>query len=225
MEERKSRTLKSKCGFVNEQKCGRKVIPFPPFRLSSFLRCWPLRVPAIASQLLLSLFLPLAALSASGNDFITVDEALKLAFPTSTITRHTIYLSKEQMEQARKLAGMDIPSALVYPYVAMKDGEMIGIAYFDAHVVRTLSETIMMTVDLEDRIQRIEVLDFNEPHNYVPKTAWYQQFVGQRLDDDLALKRNIRSIAGATLTARHTTDSVRRMMALHHVIKRQLIDE
>jgi hypothetical protein len=174
---------------------------------------------------LLSFFLLLTVLPAFSNVLITVDEALKLAFPASTVKRQTIYLSKEQIAQARKLAGVDIPSALVYPYVAMKDGEIMGIAYFDAHVVRTLPETIMMTVNLEDRIQRIEVLDFNEPRDYVPKAAWYQQFVGQRLDDDLALKRNIRSIAGATLTARHTTDAVRRMMALHHVIKRQLIDE
>jgi len=167
----------------------------------------------------------LTGASASGKVFITLDEALKLAFPTCTIKRHTIYLSKDQMEQARKLAGVEIPSALVYPYVAMKDGEMMGIAYFDAHIVRTLPETIMITVDLEDRIQRIEVLDFNEPSDYVPGTAWYQQFTGQRLDNDLAVKRNIHSIAGATLTARHTTDAVRRMMALHHVIKRQLIHE
>ena len=167
----------------------------------------------------------LIAVPASGKVFITFDEAIELAFPACTIKRHTIFLSKGQMEQARKIAGVEISSALVYPYVAMKDGKMMGIAYFDAHIVRTLPETIMITVDPEDRIQRIEVLDFNEPSDYVPRTAWYQQFTGQRLDNDLAVKRNIRSIAGATLTARHTTDAVRRMMALHHVIKRQLIHE
>lgn len=156
---------------------------------------------------------------------ITVEEALKMAFPDCEVERHTIYLTKEQMVQAQKLAGADVPSALVYAYVATKDGETAGVAYFDAHVVRTMPETIMMAVDAEDRIQRIEVLDFNEPLDYVPNPAWYRQFLGQRLDEGLALKRNIRSIVGATLTARHTTDAVRRMMAIHHVIKEQLIHE
>ncbi|MDH3816392.1 MAG: hypothetical protein OEV48_17995 [Acidobacteriota bacterium] len=37
------------------------------------------------------------------------------------------------------------------------------------------------------------------------------------MDDELALKRDIRPVTGATLTARATTEAVRRVLAIHAV--------
>ena len=160
---------------------------------------------------------------ASATVFITVDEALKLAFPNCTIERTTVYLTKEQVTRSEELAGFELSSVIVHPYVAKRDGKLVGIAYFDAHMVRTLPETIMIVVDPEDRVQRIEVLSFNEPQDYIPKGIWYQQFIGQRLDEALALKRNIRHIVGATLTARATTEAVRRVLAIHYTLRDRFI--
>jgi hypothetical protein len=67
-------------------------------------------------------------------------------------------------------------------------------------------------------VRRIEVLAFREPEDYLPRAAWYGQFLDRELGDGLALKRDIRGVAGATLTARATTDAVRRVLALHRVI-------
>lgn len=194
---------------VGEWESGRekKFLSFSLFRIGVFV-----------FTALLLLTAPAAA-----TVFITVDEALNLAFPGCTIKRRTEYLTGEQLAQARELAGVEIASALVHPYVAIRDNEIVGIAYFDAHVVRTLPETIMIVVDRADRIQRIEILAFNEPQTYIPKPIWYQQFLGQPLDDALVLKRNIRRIAGATLTARATTDAVRRVLAIHHVLKDSIL--
>lgn len=164
-------------------------------------------------------FFLLSVTPASAVVFITVDEALKLAFPDCTIERKTVYLTEQELTRARELAGVEISSRLAHPYVARQDGEIIGIAYFDGHVVRTLPATIMIVVDREDRIQRIEILSFNEPQTYIPNAVWYQQFLGHRLNDDLVLKRKIRQVVGATLTARTTTDAVRRTLAIHHVLK------
>jgi len=59
---------------------------------------------------------------------------------------------------------------------------------------------------------------FLEPPDYIPREAWYRQFEGRGLDPDLDLKRAIRPVTGATLTARATTSAVRRVLALHRVI-------
>ena len=97
-------------------------------------------------------------------------------------------------------------------------GEAGGTAYFDAHRVRTLPETLMVAVDPEGRVRRLEILSFAEPPEYIPREAWYGQFTGQPLSQDLALKRRIRATTGATLTARATTDAVRRVLAIHRVL-------
>jgi electron transport complex protein RnfG len=167
------------------------------------------------------LFVGLAALAAGplrAKVFLTVDEALRLAFPGCAVERQTVFLTAEQQARARQLAGSEIKSGLVNPYHATRQGKDAGTAYFDTHVVRTLSETLMIVVDPQGKVARVEVLAFAEPEDYLPPGRWYGQFLGQGLGDELALGHHIRSVTGASLTARATTDAVRRVLALHQAL-------
>ena len=150
---------------------------------------------------------------------LTVDEALALAFPECKIERQTVYLTAEQLEKAEKLAGEEIDKKIVRPYVALREGKLVGTAYFDAHKVRTKRETVMFALNGEGRITRIELLAFAEPADYIPRSKWYAQFVGRKLDDELRLKRGIRGVTGATLTARATTSAARRVLAMHAAVQ------
>lgn len=116
------------------------------------------------------------------------------------------------------MAGSEPASAVVHPYRASCEGAAGGTAYFDAHRVRTLPETLMVVVDPEGRVARVELLSFDEPPEYIPREGWYGQFPGEELDADLELSRGIDGVTGATLTARATTEAVRRVLALHLVL-------
>lgn len=159
---------------------------------------------------------------AGARVLLTVDEALKLAFPDCRIARQTVYLTEPQRVRAGELAGEEVESALAHAYVARcpaggrSEG---GVAYFDTHRVRTLPETIMVVIGPRGEVDRIEVVSFKEPPDYIPSDAWYGQFTGRELGPDLELKRAIRPVTGATLTARATTDAVRRVLALHEVLR------
>lgn len=155
----------------------------------------------------------------SAKVFLTVNESLELAFPGCDVKRETIYLTTEQAKEAEDLAGGELRSAIIHRYQAFKDGQLQGTAYFDTHRVRTLPETLMVVVDPQGRTQRLEILSFQEPEDYIPGEIWYAQFDGKPLTDELNLKRDIRGVTGATLTARATTEAVRRVLALHEVIK------
>ena len=173
-------------------------------------------VPSAVAAALLALVA--AATPATARVLLTVDEALALAFPGAAIERGTIFPTPAQLESASRLAGEKILATIVHPYVARQDGAVVGTAYFDVHVVRTLAETVMVTVDPAGKIGRIEVLSFDEPPEYLPRTPWYRQFDGRPLDAELELQRAIRPVAGATLTARATTDAARRVLALHRAL-------
>lgn len=155
---------------------------------------------------------------AFGKVFLTQDEALALAFPECEVERRTVYLTADQKRRAGELAGTEIESELVYAYRSSCDGESAGTAYFDTHRVRTLPEVLMIVVDPDGRVARVEILSFLEPEDYIPRDTWYRQLLGKRLDDELELHRSIRNMTGATLTARATTEAVRRVLALHSVI-------
>ncbi len=161
----------------------------------------------------------LLASSLEAKVFLTKEEALRLAFPGAEVTRSTAYLTEAQRRDAQKLSGdPELPAALATSYAAVKDGRTVGTAYFDAHIVRTLPETIMVVVDPAGAVLRLEVLSFDEPEDYLPRATWYGQFTGRTLNDEMSLTRGIRPVAGATLTARATTDAARRALALHRVL-------
>jgi electron transport complex protein RnfG len=158
---------------------------------------------------------------AEAKVFLTQPEALSLAFPSGvTVERKTAFLTGAQQQDVRKLSGADrLPDALVAFYVGSRDGREVATAYFDTHVVRTLAETVMILVDPAGSIMRIEVLSFGEPEEYLPRSRWYGQFSGRKLDGELSLRHGVRPISGATLTARATTEAARRILAIDQVLR------
>ena len=174
------------------------------------------RTAALAVPFALILIAPRPA---DAKVFLTRTEALELAFPDCSVVRQTRYLTADQQQRATEAAGVVIDSRLLVQYTAICNGQPAGAAYFDAHRVRTLAETLMVVVDAEGRVTRLEVLSFLEPEEYIPRRTWYDQFLKQRLDSRLRLKRSIHAVTGATLTARATTDAVRRILALDQVLR------
>lgn len=157
--------------------------------------------------------------AAGAKVLLSVEDALALAFPGCEVEQRTVFLTKAQLDRARGEAQGAIESAVVHPMQARCDGKPAGSAYLDTHRVRTRAETLMVVVDPEGRVRRIELLAFREPTEYIPRDAWYRQFDTRSLDPDLELKRGIRGVTGATLTARATTDAVRRVLAIDRVLR------
>jgi electron transport complex protein RnfG len=174
------------------------------------------------SSRIIAFALWLAAGPAVAKVFLTQEEALRLAFPGASVERRTAFLTLAEQQEAARLSGAAQPSALAVAYVATRDGRVVGTAYFDTHVVRTQTETLMVVIDAAGSIARVEVLSFAEPEEYLPREHWYAQFPGRALDDELSLKRGIRPVSGATLTARATTEAARRILALHRVLAQRV---
>jgi len=156
---------------------------------------------------------------ANARVLLSVEEALRLAFPRAEVERETVFLTDAEVAAAAKAAGRPVDRALVVRYVARRDGARIGTAYVDVHRVRTLQESLFVVVSADAKLERVEVLSFDEPPDYVPRKTWYEQFDGRGLDDDLRLDGGIRAVSGATLTAGATTAAARRVLAVHRVIE------
>ena len=158
----------------------------------------------------------LAGMAAAQN--LERDQALALAFPGCEFQRQTITLTTTQRDEAERAAGTALRSALVIRYRATRGGDAVGTAYFDAHKVRTLPEILMVAVNASGEVERVEIVTFQEPQEYKPSATWLRQFDGKALSPALQLKRDIRPIAGATLSGRAATDAARRLLAVHAVL-------
>ena len=141
---------------------------------------------------------------------ITRAEALASVFPGADVEAEQIFPTQAQLNAAARLAGVEVESGLVARYVATRSGRVVGRAYVDTHVVRTKRESLLISLDAEGRVQRIDVTAFLEPPDYLASERWLEKYEGRALDPDVALQRAIRPIAGATLTATATNAAVRR---------------
>lgn len=71
-------------------------------------------------------------------------------------------------------------------------------------------------------VKRIEILEYNESYGYeVREASWRSQFVGKSASSPLQLNVDIKNISGATLSAKHITDGVRRLVGQFQSLKGQ----
>jgi hypothetical protein len=147
------------------------------------------------------------------------EEALAHVYPGAEIRAEQVFLTPAQVAQVARRAGTDPASALVARYHATRAGQAVGRAYVDTHTVRTKRESLLISLDAGGRVMRVDVTAFLEPSEFRAPGAWLGQYKGRALDDDLAVNRAIRPIAGATLTARAANSAVRRVLAIDELLQ------
>lgn len=152
---------------------------------------------------------------------LTQDQALALAFPQADrVERRTAYLDPDQIARVAKGTGPggEEPGGIVTHYVAFRGDRPLGVAYFDAHRVRTLDQVLMIVVGPEDAVLRVETIRFREPPEYRAPGGWLDLFKDRSMGPELSLKGEIPNITGATLTAGAVTRAVRRALAIHREV-------
>jgi Na+-translocating ferredoxin:NAD+ oxidoreductase RnfG subunit len=156
---------------------------------------------------------------------ITREEALHQAFAGSEIQSTMIFLTDQQLKEASAKAGNPIQSPLIARYTALSNGVVVGRAYLDSHVVRTKKERLLIMLNADGTVKRVEVVAFDEPPEYQPVQKWYDQFQGKSLSPDLSLKGQIRPVTGASLTSRATIEAVRRALAIDAVLQEKQVEK
>ena len=78
--------------------------------------------------------------------------------------------------------------------------------------------TYAVGIDPAGAVKQVEILDYRESYgDQVRGAAWRAQFVGKRAGSALRLGGDIKNISGATLSSKHVTDGVKRILATHAV--------
>jgi len=193
-------------------------MPHAPAETSSTSR-WPTSseaLPWIRSAT--ALLILLAAATGSAAEHLSQTEALALVFPGATLERKEHFLTEEQRQHIQELAKVEVKSRYVVSYEARRDKELLGVAFFDTHVVRTQQETAMIAISPKGAILRVEVVQFREPEEYAAPERWKEQLKGQTLSPKLSLKADVRPLSGASLTAQALVDASRRALAEFEVL-------
>jgi Na+-transporting NADH:ubiquinone oxidoreductase subunit C len=161
--------------------------------------------------------LPVSALiapSAFAVQYLTVDQAQKAIFPGKSFAAAPIRLTSAQKKAIEKASSVRV----------LKDEQQVwrvnGGGWFIVDEVVGKHEFITYAVGLtnEGAVKQIEILDYRETYGgQIRDDKWRGQFVGTTARSTLKLDADIKNISGATLSCRHITDGVKRLLAFYEV--------
>jgi Na+-translocating ferredoxin:NAD+ oxidoreductase RnfG subunit len=99
---------------------------------------------------------------------------------------------------------------------ALRDGKGLGWLLVDQVVGKSELITYALALDEKGAVLSVEILDYRESHGGEIRLAgWRKQFVGKTVADPVDLNKDIRNISGATLSCRHVTEGVQRLLKLY----------
>lgn len=164
---------------------------------------------------------PVAALTVAGTvqaaEYLTVEQAQKLMFGKSaTFTRKDLAFSDGAKKAIQQASGVRVERDK-QPLWEVRQGDQL-VGYFIVDEVYGKHEYITYAVALEadGRVRQIEVLIYRESYGYeIRNPAWRAQFIGKKSGDPVMLDEDIKNISGATMSCRHISEGVKRLLATY----------
>lgn len=165
--------------------------------------------------------LPLAAaavvvpVGAHAKVYLSVEQAQHAMFGNTAMTPAPVVLTSDQQDQLRAASSVSLK------FDGRRVWKVAGGGWFVVDEVVGKHETITYAVgiDAAGKVKDIEILEYLESYGYeVADASWRQQFVGKGADAPLKLGKDIENIGGATLSSKHITDGVRRVMTMYDLV-------
>ena len=80
--------------------------------------------------------------------------------------------------------------------------------------------TYAVAVTPDGKVKGVEIMDYRETYgSQIRDKAWRDHFVGKSEKDPLRLDQDIPNISGATLSSKHVTDGVRRILQTYETLR------
>jgi hypothetical protein len=147
--------------------------------------------------------------------YLSVEQAQAVMFPGASFTPDFVTLTPEQMKSIEKASDVNVLNP------QLKAWKVSGGGWFIADQVVGKHEFIpfALAIDAQGAVKAVEILEYRETYgDQVRKESWRAQFTGKTRDAPLKLGGDIESISGATLSSRHITDGVKRLLATHALV-------
>ena len=158
--------------------------------------------------------LALAAPAALASVYLSIEQAQQAIFPGAKFVAANVTLTEAQAIAIAARSGVRARGR------EQRVWHVPGAGWFILDEVIGKHELITYAVGLnaDGTVRAIEILEYRESYGHEVRTqAWRRQFAGKSVADPVQLDQDIRNISGATLSCRHVTAGVKRLLALHEI--------
>jgi Na+-translocating ferredoxin:NAD+ oxidoreductase RnfG subunit len=162
-----------------------------------------------------ALAMALGLFSARAERYLTTVEAQKVLFPHGEqFEKRITKLGPEQSKEIEKRSGTKPPTSGT-SYWLVRDGtSILGVFVLDQ--VRGKHNIIDYAVAVTPggSVMGVEILEYREKYGgEIRNRSWRDQFKGKTASDALKLHDDIYNLSGATISCRHVTEGIRRVLA------------
>ncbi len=147
--------------------------------------------------------------------YLSVEQAQAAIFPGAKLTRADLNLTPQQRKAIEKASGVTVRAPVQKVWRVEGGGWFILDEVLGKHEFITFA----LGINADGSVKQIEVMDYRETYGgQVRDEKWRAQFAGKRHGAHLTLDDDIKNISGATLSCRHITDGVKRLLALYDLV-------
>lgn len=173
-------------------------------------------MPPFSSAWLAIPVLAVAAPASSGFaiEYLSLDQVEHLAFPAAlTFTPLALMPTATQRARIESALGAPLTARLPTVLVARSADRLLGYLVTDSVIGKHLAIDYALVLGPQRTVQQVEIITYRESYgSEVRGAAWRQQFVGKGAGAPLTLNGDISSIGGATLSCRHLTEGIKRLL-------------
>jgi Na+-translocating ferredoxin:NAD+ oxidoreductase RnfG subunit len=106
-------------------------------------------------------------------------------------------------------------------WTAIQGTNVAGVLFFDQVIGKHELIDYVLAVSPEGAVRQVEIVEYREHYGGKVRDAeWRAQFQGKTASDPVKLNGDIYNITGATLSCRHVTEGVRRLLATFDLVVR-----
>lgn len=146
--------------------------------------------------------------------YLTVEELQRQYFPGVKLRATPVALTPEQAKAIEKRARAKAKGWRPDVWRA-PDGSALVV---DRVLGKHENITYAVVLDPAGAVRAVEVLEYRETYGgEIRGERWRGQFRGKSAAAQVQLGKDIKNVSGATLSCRHVTDGVRRVLALREV--------
>jgi len=165
-------------------------------------------------------------LASAGSTYATtylgVAEAQRMCFPGADqfVPRHIVFTAT-QIKAIEVASGEKILTRGQQVWKAIRAGKLQGYFIVDYVIGKHLAIDYALALSPAGEVRQLEILTYRESYGGEIRSAdWRKQFEGKTSRSPLALNDDIRNISGATLSSRHVTEGVKRVLATYDICVR-----
>jgi len=163
-----------------------------------------------------------ASVQCIATQYMNLEQAQASIFPNAKeFVAAPVTLTPGQVARIERQSGVSVRSPEQQVWQARADGKLLGWFIVDRVIGKHELVTYAAGINLDGSLRQFQILEYLEAYgSQIRFPSWRDQFVGKTAADKVELDADIVNITGATMSCRHVTEGIKRLLVFYQVALR-----